>query len=84
MATSSPPATVVVQAGDVVVLTRGLVHTFTAPVADLVLLSYHSPYFEFEDPRQFSIPTAFAGTRGSLLEGLIQVTRTSKTLVSTA
>ena len=44
---------VVVQAGDVVVLTRGLVHTFTAPVADLVLLSYHAPYFEFEDPRQF-------------------------------
>ncbi len=46
---------VVVQAGDVVVLTRGLVHTFTAPVADLVLLSYHAPYFEFEDPRQFTI-----------------------------
>ncbi len=46
---------VVVQAGDVVVLTRGLVHTFTAPVAELVLLSYHAPYFAFEDPRQFTI-----------------------------
>ena len=49
---------VVAQAGDVVVLTRGLVHTFTAPVAHLVLLSYHAPYFEFEDPRQFSVPDA--------------------------
>jgi len=46
---------VVVQAGDIVAFTRGLVHTFTAPVAELVLLSYHAPYFEFEDPRQFTI-----------------------------
>ena len=74
----------VVQAGDIVVFTRGLVHTFTAPVADLVLLSYHAPYFEFADPRQFSVPTAFAGTRASLLEGLIQATSTSKALASNA
>jgi len=46
---------VVVQAGDIVAFTRGLVHTFTAPVSDLVLLSYHAPYFEFEDPRQFTL-----------------------------
>lgn len=52
---------VVVQAGDVVVLTRGLVHTFTAPVTDLVLLSYHAPYFEFEDPRQFTIADSLLG-----------------------
>ncbi len=47
---------VVVQAGDVVVFTRGLVHTFTAPIAELVLLSYHAPFLAFGDARQFRIP----------------------------
>ena len=46
----------VVQARDVLVFTRGLLHTFTAPLSDLTLLSYHSPFFEFDDTRQFAIP----------------------------
>jgi len=41
-----------------VLFTRGVVHTFTAPVADLTLLSYHAPFFEFDDTRQFTIPRA--------------------------
>lgn len=47
---------VVVDAGDAVLFTRGVVHTFTAPLGDLTLLSYHAPFFEFDDTRQFMIP----------------------------
>jgi mannose-6-phosphate isomerase-like protein (cupin superfamily) len=47
---------VVVESGDVVIFTRGLIHTFTAPITDLTLLSYHSPFFELDDPRQYMIP----------------------------
>jgi mannose-6-phosphate isomerase-like protein (cupin superfamily) len=47
---------VVVETGDVVLFTRGVVHTFTAPVGDLTLLSYHAPFFAFDDVRQFTIP----------------------------
>ena len=47
---------VVVDAGDAVLFTRGVVHTFTAPLDDLTLLSYHAPFFEFDDSRQFTIP----------------------------
>jgi len=47
---------VVVEAGDAVLFTRGVVHTFTAPLDDLTLLSYHAPFFEFDDTRQFAIP----------------------------
>jgi hypothetical protein len=43
-------------AGDAVLFTRGVVHTFTAPLDDLTLLSYHAPFFEFDDTRQFTIP----------------------------
>jgi len=46
---------VVVDAGDAVLFTRGLVHTFTAPLGDLALLSYHAPLFEFDDTRQFTL-----------------------------
>ena len=63
---------VVVQAGDVVVLTRGLVHTFMGPVADLVLLSYHAPYFEFEDPRQFTISEVSSRDGYGWMPGSIQ------------
>jgi mannose-6-phosphate isomerase-like protein (cupin superfamily) len=46
---------VVVEAGDAVLFTRGVVHTFTAPLDDLTLLSYHAPFFEFDDSRQFRL-----------------------------
>ncbi|MCO6439362.1 MAG: cupin domain-containing protein [Phycisphaerae bacterium] len=42
--------------GDVVCFTRGLVHTFSAPDQELVLLSYHAPLIAFDDPRQYSLP----------------------------
>jgi len=45
-----------VQVGDVLVFTRDLLHTFSAPDEDLVLLSYHSPEIPFNDPRQFTLP----------------------------
>lgn len=48
---------VVVDTGDAVLFTRGVVHTFTAPIGDLTLLSYHAPFFEFEDARQFTVPS---------------------------
>lgn len=47
---------VVVDAGDAVLFTRGVVHTFTAPLEDLTLLSCHAPFFGFDDTRQFTIP----------------------------
>jgi len=47
---------VVVAAGDCVLFTRGVVHTFTAPLDDLTLLSYHAPFYAFDDRRQYSIP----------------------------
>lgn len=42
---------VAVSAGDAVLFMRGVVHTFTAPVGDLTLLSYHAPFLELDDPR---------------------------------
>ncbi|TWT44363.1 Cupin domain protein [Phycisphaerae bacterium RAS1] len=45
-----------VVAGDVLVFTRNLLHTFSAPDEELVLLSYHSPEIPFDDPRQYTIP----------------------------
>jgi len=46
---------VVVEAGDAVLFTRGIVHTFTAPLGGLTLLSYHAPFFEFDDARQYKV-----------------------------
>lgn len=46
-----------VRPGDVLMFTRGLVHTFSAPDATLVLLSYHRPLIELDDPRQYTLPT---------------------------
>lgn len=46
-----------VRAGDVLVFTRNLVHTFSAPDEDLLLLSYHSPEISFDDPRQYTLPS---------------------------
>lgn len=45
-----------VRAGDVVVFNRGVLHTFSAPCRDLVLVSYHSPVLPFDDARQFTLP----------------------------
>ena len=47
---------VIVRPGDVLAVTRGLLHTFTAPFGDLTLLSYHSPFFALDDARQFTVP----------------------------
>jgi mannose-6-phosphate isomerase-like protein (cupin superfamily) len=47
-----------VRTGDVLVFTRNLLHTFSAPDEDLVLLSYHSPEIPFDDPRQYTLPAA--------------------------
>jgi len=45
-----------VRPGDVLIFTRGLLHTFSAPDEDLTLLSYHSPEIPFDDPRQYTLP----------------------------
>lgn len=45
-----------VQAGDLIVFSRGLVHTFSSPSNAMTLLSWHSPYFAFDDPRQYVLP----------------------------
>lgn len=45
-----------VRPGDVLVFTRNLLHTFSAPDADLLLLSFHSPEIPFDDPRQYTLP----------------------------
>lgn len=45
-----------VRAGDVVVFNRGVLHTFSAPRRELVLVSYHSPVLAFDDPKQFTMP----------------------------
>lgn len=47
-----------VRAGDLVVFTRGLVHTFSTPDRPMTLLSWHRPYFAFLDPRQYRLPRA--------------------------
>jgi mannose-6-phosphate isomerase-like protein (cupin superfamily) len=46
-----------VRAGDVIVFTRGLVHTFSTPRRAMTLLSWHRPYLAFLDPRQYTLPT---------------------------
>jgi mannose-6-phosphate isomerase-like protein (cupin superfamily) len=46
-----------VREGDVLFFTRGLLHTFSAPDDDLLLLSYHSPEIAFTDSRQYTLPS---------------------------
>lgn len=53
---ASEVQSVPVVAGDVLVFTRNLLHTFSSPDQELVLLSYHSPEISFDDPRQYTIP----------------------------
>ncbi len=45
-----------VKARDVLVFDRNLLHTFSAPSEDLVVLSYHAPLVDLDDPRQFTLP----------------------------
>lgn len=45
-----------VEPGQVLVITRGLLHTFSSPAQPLFLLSYHAPFIPLDDPRQFTIP----------------------------
>jgi hypothetical protein len=61
-----------VDAGDAVLFKRGVVHTFTAPLGDLTLLSYHAPFFEFDDARQYAVFSGLEGkARGLLLSRLM-------------
>lgn len=46
-----------VRPGDVLIFTRGLLHTFSSPEEELLLLSFHSPEIAFTDPRQYTLPT---------------------------
>ena len=66
---------VVVGAGDAVLFTRGVVHTFTAPLDDLTLLSYHVPFFELEDARQYLIFERRTGGWVWQLSSLLQATQ---------
>ncbi|MGE0760844.1 MAG: cupin domain-containing protein [Pirellulaceae bacterium] len=45
-----------VKAGDALTFTRGLMHTFGAAEEGLLLLSYHAPLVELDDPRQYTLP----------------------------
>jgi mannose-6-phosphate isomerase-like protein (cupin superfamily) len=70
---------VVVGAGDAVLFMRGVVHTFTAPLDDLTLLSYHAPFFEFNDPRQYSL-AAMEGLPRALLNSLTRVAHSANAI----
>lgn len=45
-----------VRPGDALIFTRGLLHTFSSPDEELLLLSFHSPEIAFADPRQYTLP----------------------------
>lgn len=45
-----------VRASDIVMFSRGTVHTFSTDREPLVLLSYHAPYVRLEDARQYVVP----------------------------
>lgn len=45
-----------VQTGDVLIFSRGLLHTFSAPNTELVLLSYHNPLIPLNDAAQYTLP----------------------------
>ncbi|MFN3194056.1 MAG: cupin domain-containing protein [Aureliella sp.] len=44
-----------VSRGDVLIFARGLRHTFRTGEESLLLLSYHSPFIELEDSRQYTL-----------------------------
>jgi mannose-6-phosphate isomerase-like protein (cupin superfamily) len=41
---------------DVLYFVRGVVHTFSTRNSELVLFSYHRPFFPLEEPEQYTIP----------------------------
>lgn len=45
-----------VRSRDVLVFHAGIMHTFSAPDEDLVLLSFHAPFINLDDPRQYTLP----------------------------
>lgn len=45
-----------VRSRDVLAFSSGLQHSFSAPCADLVLLSVHLPFIPLDDKRQFTVP----------------------------
>lgn len=45
-----------VQRGDVILFLRNVLHTFSASVNGLGLLSYHAPEIAFDDLRQYTLP----------------------------
>lgn len=45
-----------VRASDIVMFSRGTVHTFSTDSEPLVLLSYHAPYVRLDDERQYVVP----------------------------
>jgi len=76
---------IVVDAGDAVLFTRGVVHTFTAPLGDLTLLSHHAPFFEFDDARQFAISERSRDFRFAWLPGrLVSTAQDTETALVTA
>ncbi|MCA9280897.1 MAG: hypothetical protein KDA30_02540 [Phycisphaerales bacterium] len=54
---------IAVRKHDAVVFTRGVVHTFTAPVEPLTLLSYHAPFIPLEDIAQYTVADGAAQTK---------------------
>jgi mannose-6-phosphate isomerase-like protein (cupin superfamily) len=46
-----------VRASDVLMFSRGTVHTFSTGPEPLLLLSYHAPYVPLDDERQYVLPT---------------------------
>lgn len=47
--------TTAVRSRDTLAFTRGVMHTFSAPDEDLVLLSYHTPYVALESDGQYTL-----------------------------
>ena len=71
----------VVESDDVLIFTRGLIHTFTAPIDDLTLLSYHSPFFELDDPRQYTIPPSLRGGDWAWApEGVVRIRKANRVM----
>ncbi len=46
---------ITVEEGHILAFTRGLMHTFWTLESKMVLLSFHSPFIELDDPRQFKV-----------------------------
>ena len=74
---------------DVLILTSGLIPTFTAPLSDVALLCYQSPFFELDGAWQFSLPKDIrtprvaecpTGTEGVCGSDLRQARSTSRLL----